>query len=137
MATGEFDLIARHLTTLGARRSDVVLGVGDDAAILEHPAASELRSAATCIALTELTSERLARSIQDSVQQLVEQLTDKGCAPAWVTLALTLSQVDDGLVQSIADAIHRASLEHNLAVVGGDTTSGKPSLTIFVLGVHE
>lgn len=137
MATGEFALIARHLTTLGARRTDVVLGVGDDAAILEHPTSRGLRCAGTCIALTGHTGAQLTQEIEVSVRQLVEQLAAEGFTPAWVTLALTLPQVDDVLVQSIADAVHDACLQHDLAVVGGDTTAGKASLTIFVLAAHD
>ena len=137
MAAGEFALIARHLTTLGARRTDVVLGVGDDAAILEHPTSRGLRSAAACIALAGHTGAQLTRSIKESVRQLVGQLAAEGFTPAWATLALTLPQVDDALVQSIADAVHDACLQHNLAVIGGDTTAGKASLTIFMLAARD
>lgn len=137
MAAGEFDLIARHLTTLGARRTDVVLGVGDDAAILEHPTSRGLRSAVTCIALAGHTGAQLTRSIDNSIRQLVGQLAGEGFIPAWVTLALTLPQVDEVLVRSIADAVHGVCLQHNLAVIGGDTTAGKASLTIFMLAAHD
>jgi len=35
---GEFDLIRRYFSRIGGARSDVVLGVGDDAALLRMPA---------------------------------------------------------------------------------------------------
>ncbi|MFT5449843.1 MAG: hypothetical protein ACI9DC_005041 [Gammaproteobacteria bacterium] len=137
LAAGEFGLIARHLTTLGARRSDVVLGVGDDAAILDHPTSRGLRSAGMCIALAGHTREQLTQNIEESVRHLVGQLAGEGFTSAWVTLALTLPQVDDALVQTIADALHNVCMQHNLAVIGGDTTAGKASLTIFVLAAHD
>jgi thiamine-monophosphate kinase len=37
MAIGEFELIDRHFRKLGASRADVILGVGDDGAILRPP----------------------------------------------------------------------------------------------------
>lgn len=137
MPSGEFALIARHLTTLGARRTDVVLGVGDDAAILDHPSSHGLRSAAMCISLAGHSNALVMRTINESIRHLATELSDEGFSPAWVTLALTLPQFDNVLVQSIAGALHEACLQHNLAVIGGDTTAGKASLTIFVLAAHN
>jgi len=49
MALGEFELIERYLSRLGARRDDVLLGVGDDAALLRPPAGLELALAADTV----------------------------------------------------------------------------------------
>ena len=42
MAQGEFELIARFFSKLGAERSDVRLGVGDDGAVVAPPPSREL-----------------------------------------------------------------------------------------------
>jgi thiamine-monophosphate kinase len=42
VAVSESQLIERYFRELGARREDVVLGIGDDAALLRVPAGSEL-----------------------------------------------------------------------------------------------
>ena len=45
MSLSEFALIERYFRKAGAMRSDVLVGVGDDAAILQCPAGSELVAA--------------------------------------------------------------------------------------------
>lgn len=45
MPLSEFALIERYFRKAGAMRSDVRLGIGDDAALLECPAGSELVAA--------------------------------------------------------------------------------------------
>jgi len=45
MPLSEFDVISRFFSRCGARRADVVLGVGDDGAVLECPPGSQLVAA--------------------------------------------------------------------------------------------
>ena len=45
----EFELIRRYFSRLGAARADVVLGVGDDAALLRVPDDAELVAAVDTI----------------------------------------------------------------------------------------
>ena len=42
MPLGEFELIRRYFTAAGAARADVLLGVGDDGAILAPPPGQQL-----------------------------------------------------------------------------------------------
>src|SRR5690349_22212633 len=42
MPQGEFELIGKYFAKLGASRSDVRIGVGDDGAVLMPPASREL-----------------------------------------------------------------------------------------------
>ncbi len=42
MPLGEFELIDRYFRDCGAKRADVKLGIGDDAALLESPAGEQL-----------------------------------------------------------------------------------------------
>ena len=47
MPASEFALIERYFQSLGATRADVVLGVGDDGAVVAEPAGSTVISAIT------------------------------------------------------------------------------------------
>ena len=134
--SGEFALIARYLSELGAPRKDVSVAVGDDAAILDPPPGARRCSACACVALAPGSDQRLAQSVAATIENLVVRLQDDGFTAAWATLVLTLSRTDDTLVRSVAGAVHGACLAHDIAVVGGDTTAGANSLTIFLTGLR-
>mgnify|MGYP002640519556 CR=1 FL=1 len=134
MSGGEFELIQQHLSALGANRADVGLGVGDDAALVDPTPSADLRCACMCIALCAQSAQGIGPVVESALQQLSTVLRDAGFIPAWATLALTLAHADERLVHLVADAVHRACLTHNIAVIGGDTTSGEASLTIFLTG---
>jgi thiamine-monophosphate kinase len=136
-ATGEFALIARHLSALGAPRNDVSVAVGDDAAILDTAPGAECCSACACVALAHGPDQCLAQSVAATIENLVVRLQDDGFTPAWATLVLTLSRTDDALVHLLAAAVHSACTAHGIAVIGGDTTAGAGSLTIFLTGLRS
>lgn len=133
---GEFALIAQHFSTLGARRDDLCLGVGDDAAILDPTANSELCSACACIALTRDPTRPPAQTIVNAIESLVSSLHDSGFKAAWATLVLTLTRPDELLAGSVAAAVHSVCIANDIAVIGGDTTSGEDSLTVFLTGTR-
>ena len=132
MSTGEFELIQQHLSALGAVRADVPLGVGDDAALVEPTPSADLRCACLCIALPDQSPQQLSQAVESAFQDLSMTLLDSGFKPAWATLALTLARTDERFVAVVADAVHRACLAQGIAIIGGDTTSGEASLTIFL-----
>ena len=69
-------------------------------------------------------------------QDLYARLRDDGFTPAWATLALTLARSDQMLVRAVATAVHEACVTRGIAVIGGDTTAGADSLTIFLTGMR-
>jgi thiamine-monophosphate kinase len=134
--SGEFSLIARHLSALGAPRNDVSVAVGDDAAILDPAPGAERCSACACVALAHGPDQRLAQCVAATIGNLVVRLQDDGFTAAWATLVLTLSRTDDTLVRPVAAAVHSACTAHGIAVIGGDTTAGADSLTVFLTGLR-
>jgi len=57
------------------------------------------------------------------------------CArPAWALLALTLPSVDESWLAAFAAGFCKLARAHNVALVGGDTTSGPLCITVQVLG---
>ena len=63
---GEFELIERYLSRLGARRDDVVLAVGDDAALVRPPQGLELALAADTVVAGRHFPSSLTRTIDRS-----------------------------------------------------------------------
>jgi thiamine-monophosphate kinase len=120
----------------GARREDVVLGVGDDGAILLPPAGMDL------VAVTDTLIEGVhfpVGSAPASIghRALAVNLSDvaaMGAAPAWSLLALTLPQADESWLEAFAEGFGRLARSHGLSLVGGDTTSGSLVVTVQVLG---
>src|ERR1035438_9064676 len=81
---------------MGCARSDVLLGVGDDAALLRMPADTELAAAVdTIVAGRHFPHDSDARSIGHRALAInLSDLAAMGATPAWATLALTLPAAD-------------------------------------------
>ena len=136
MPLGEFDLIERFFRR-ASPRDDVLLGVGDDAALLEIPPGQAL------VAATDTLVEGrhfLADAPADSVghQALAVNLSDlaaMGADPAWALLSLSLPDSDAAWLQRFADGLFAVAGQHGVALVGGDTVRGPRVVTITALGL--
>ncbi len=134
--TGEFELIERYFRECGAKRADVALGVGDDAALLESPPGHQL--VATIDTLVE-GRHFPAGSPPDSIghRALAVNLSDlaaMGAKPAWALLALTLPRVDEFWLAAFTSGFSKLAEQHDVALVGGNTTSGPLAISVQLLG---
>ena len=131
---GEFGLIQRIRERAG-HRADVVLGIGDDAAILRVPAGHELVvSTDTLVAGVHFPVDTAAVDIGwKALAVNLSDLAAMGAEPAWMTLALTLPDADPEWLDGFLDGFVELANEHGVALVGGDTTRGPLSITI---GAH-
>ncbi|MDI9238799.1 thiamine-phosphate kinase [Lysobacter sp. LF1] len=131
----EFDLIERIRQRAGAR-DDVVLGIGDDAAVLCVPAGRQLVVAMDTLnagvhfphdtAAADIGWKALAVNLSD--------LAAMGAEPAWCTLSLSLAQADDAWVDGFLDGFLTVAHAHRVSLVGGDTTRGPLSISVTVHG---
>jgi thiamine-monophosphate kinase len=136
---GEFELIDRWFARLGAKRDDVLLGVGDDAALLRVPDGHELVAAVDTIVEGR---HFLPDAHADDVgwRALAVNLSDlaaMGATPAWATLALTLPTVDEDWLDGFAAGFEALASAHGVALVGGDTTRGPLTISVQALGYVE
>jgi thiamine-monophosphate kinase len=133
---GEFDLIRRYFTRIGATRPDVVLGVGDDAALLRMPADTELAAAVdTLVAGRHFPSDSDAHSIGHRALAVnLSDLAAMGATPAWATLALTLPTADPDWLERFSGGFAQLANAHGVALVGGDTTAGPLTISVQVMG---
>jgi thiamine-monophosphate kinase len=133
---GEFDLIRRYFSRIGSARSDVLLGVGDDAALLRMPADTELAAAVdTVVAGRHFPPDSDARSIGH--RALAVNLSDMaamGATPAWGTLALTLPTADPDWLERFSGGFAQIANAYGVALVGGDTTAGPLNISVQVMG---
>lgn len=135
---GEFDLIRRHFqrAQAPARDSAVVLGIGDDCALLQPSPGHQLAISSDMlvegrhffadVAPDALGHKALAVNLSD--------LAAMGARPLGFTLALALPQADDGWLASFAQGLFALADAHACPLVGGDTTRGPLNLCITVFG---
>lgn len=131
----EFDLIDRIRQRVLVR-DDVVLGIGDDAAVLRVPAGRELVVAMDTLnvgvhfpadtAAADIGWKALAVNLSD--------LAAMGAKPAWCTLSLSLPEPDARWVDGFLDGFLDLARVHDVALVGGDTTRGPLSISVTVHG---
>ena len=134
---GEFDLIERFFSQAGdTPRGDVILGVGDDAALLRMPPGTELVAAVdTLVAGRHFPLDCAPQSIGH--RALAVNLSDMaamGATPAWATLALTLPYADPAWLEGFAEGLLTLAKAHGVALVGGDTTAGPLTISVQILG---
>ena len=131
----EFDLIDRIRARL-ARRDDVVLGLGDDAALLRP------KSGHWLVAACDVLNESIHFSADDPAEAIghksaavnLSDLAAMGAEPAWALRGLSLPDADSAWLDGFLDGFLALSDRHGLRLVGGDTTRGPRSISITVHG---
>ena len=138
MGAGEFDLIARIRARV-ATRADVVLGIGDDAALLAPPPGRQL--VVTADTLNEGVHFPRGTSPADvgwkALAVNLSDLASMGAEPAWCTLSLSLPQSDPAWIEGFLDGFLDLAGQHGIALVGGDTTRGPLSIAVTAMGLVE
>ncbi len=135
---GEFDLIYRYFARGGANGpgAGVILGIGDDAAVLRVPEGADLVAAVDTIVESRHFPERSdPRSI--GYRALAVNLSDlaaMGAKPAWATLALTMPRADAEWLGGFSRGLLDLADRHGVALVGGDTTRGPLTISVQLLG---
>jgi len=134
----EFDLIAR-IRARASRRADVLLGIGDDAALLQPPPRRAL-------AVTMDTLNAGVHFPEDTApadigwKALAVNLSDlaaMGAEPAWCTLSLSVPAADATWLDGFLDGFLALAETHGIALVGGDTTCGPLSIAVTAHGWVE
>lgn len=131
----EFDLIAR-IKARAATREDVVLGIGDDAALLRMPPGHWLAVATdTLNADVHFPADTLAGDLGwKALAVNLSDLAAMGAQPAWCTLSLSLPQADAAWLDAFLDGFLALAAQHRVALVGGDTTRGPLSVCVTAHG---
>jgi thiamine-monophosphate kinase len=134
--SGEFELIARIAAALPCRRKDVLLGPGDDAALLRPPRAGQLvQTVDTCIEGVHFPPGLDPQDI--GWRCLAVNLSDlaaMGAEPAWALLSLSLPAADETWLRGFCAGLYGLAERHGVALVGGDTVRGPRVISVTALG---
>ena len=137
MTLSEFDLIQRFFSDCGTARGDVLVGVGDDAALLRVPAGMDL--AVTLDAMVEgvhFLPDTDPTSLGHKVLAVnLSDLAAMGADPAWITLSLTLPASDPSWLASFSDGFCALARRAGVRLVGGDTTRGPLTISVAAKGL--
>ncbi|MEN8179332.1 MAG: thiamine-phosphate kinase [Pseudomonadota bacterium] len=136
MALGEFELIQSFFFTLGAQRSDVRLGIGDDCALLTVSQGMQLVVTMDTLVsgvhfLPDVDPAALGHK---ALAVNLSDLAAMGAEPAWITLGLTLPEVNPQWLTEFSRGMGQLAARHGVQLIGGDTTRGPLSITIQAQG---
>lgn len=134
----EFELIRRYFAAARCAQGGdgVVLGIGDDCALLALPAGEQLAvSTDTLVAGVHFPESCDAFLLgQRALAVSASDLAAMGATPLAFTLALTLPSANESWLAEFARGLQTMAQSCSLALVGGDTTRGPLSLTLTVFG---
>ncbi len=132
----EFALIKQYFTTLTPPSASVLLGIGDDCALLVPPQGE-------CLAVSIDTqvegvhfpvgapAEQVGRRVACCA---LSDLAAMGAQPLWATLALTVPQAEPTWLAEFSRGLGAVLKAWQVSLVGGDTTAGPLTITLQVHG---
>lgn len=135
-AMGEFELIGRYFQRPDQAPAGVVLGIGDDCALLAPRPGMQIAVSSDMLVegrhfLSTVAPERLAHK---ALAVNLSDLAACGARPFGFTLALALPRADPAFLAPFARGLFSLADAHGIALVGGDTTAGPLNLCITVFG---
>ena len=134
----EFELIERYFSHGPLARADVILGVGDDAAILRPASGQDVVTA-----IHTMTQGPQAEAIHhDPSSQGVaalapplSRLAAAGAEPAWASLALTVPRADPAWLQGFSQGFLGLASRFGVQLTGGDCCRGPFAATVLASGL--
>ena len=139
MPLSEFAMISRYFSgpELAPAAADIVLGVGDDGAVLAVPPDQQLVVAAdTLVEGVHFAAGSAADLI--GYRALAVNLSDlaaMGAQPRWYTLCLTLPELNGDWLDGLCRGLAQAAATTGISLVGGDTTRGPLTLSVQIMGL--
>ncbi|OOF51715.1 thiamine-phosphate kinase [Rodentibacter genomosp. 1] len=136
---GEFDLIKEYFEQQQTCDDFVQLSIGDDCALVSVPENYQLAITTDTMVenthfLPSITPEDLAYK---AVATNLSDLAAIGAQPKWLSLALTLPNVDESWLERFSQSLLQTLKDYNVTLIGGDTTKGALSVTITAQGLVE
>lgn len=129
----EFDLIRRYFTRPAKH---VVLGVGDDAALLRAGPGMELAvSTDMLVAGTHFFANADPRRLgHKSLAVNLSDMAAMGARPRWAFLALALPRANLAWLRAYSAGLFALAAKHDVDVAGGDTTRGPLNICVTIIG---
>ena len=133
----EFELIKHFFTEQSVKRKDVLLGIGDDCAVVSITANQDIVvTTDTLVAGVHFPLTTLPKAIgHKAVAVNLSDIAAMGAKPSWISLAITLPEVNDDWLSEFCAGAFELCDYYNVQLIGGDTTQGPLSITITAQGL--
>jgi thiamine-monophosphate kinase len=130
---GEFEIIDRYFTR-AAKDKDVLLGVGDDAAVVRVDGLAAI-TVDTLVAGVHFPHGMAATLLGYRVMAVnLSDIAAMGAEPKWCTLALTLPKAEEAWLDGFARGFFELAEAHGVSLIGGDLTRGPLTATLQLIG---
>jgi thiamine-monophosphate kinase len=132
----ESGIIEQLIAAQTVERSDVSLGIGDDAAVTSLAAGCELVISSDMLcANTHFPEAMSAHAIgHRSLAVNLSDLAAMGAEPLWATLSLSLPAGNAQWVKDFAAGFCELAARHDVLLIGGDTVRGPLVVSVTVHG---
>jgi thiamine-monophosphate kinase len=140
MSLDEFGLIGRYFQRAVLQQAGghdaVVLGIGDDAALLEpSPGCQWVISTDSLVQGVHFPEQYSPDDLgYRALAVAVSDLAAMAARPLGFTLALTLPVIDESWLSAFSEGLARCAVDHRISLIGGDTTRGPLNIGISVHG---
>lgn len=136
MSCSEFSLIEKYFSRQSYFREDVLLGIGDDAAVMQLAANEQLVvSTDTMVAGVHFPEQTPPFDIGYKLMAVnLSDLAAMGAEPRWASLALTLPESNNEWLEQFSAGLFDLAKQHSVQLIGGDTTCGALTLTLTLQG---
>ena len=133
----EFELIKHFFTEQNVKRKDVLLGIGDDCAVVSSAEnQSIVVTTDTLVAGVHFPLGTSAKAIgHKAVAVNLSDIAAMGAKPSWISLAITLPEVNNEWLTEFCSGAFELCEYYNVQLIGGDTTQGPLSITITAQGL--
>lgn len=132
----EFQLITRYFTRPLLKTDDIVLGIGDDCALLKILSGMQLAISTDML----VEGKHFFKNINPAIlgrQSLAVNLSDlaaMGAQPVAFMLALALPTANKKWLTLFSKSLLKLADEYNCKLIGGDTTKGPLTINITIFG---
>ena len=134
----EFDVITRYFNRAAKPCKAVVLGIGDDCALLHGSAMQQAISTDMLVEGRHFFADAEPRLLGHKCLAVnLSDLAAMGARPVGFTLALSLPDLNEAWLQSFSDGLFALADQFDCPLIGGDTTKGPRVICITVFGEVE
>jgi thiamine-monophosphate kinase len=136
MAQDEFAIIEQYFSDIGVPADSIALGVGDDAAVIDVPPATQLVvSMDTLVSGVHFPADtNPADIVYKALAVNLSDLAAMAATPSWFLMSLTLPHNDATWLHQFASGLGQAAEAFKLPLIGGDTCHGELSISIQIAG---
>jgi len=136
MSCSEFSLIEKYFSQQSISRDDVVVSIGDDAAIMQL-APDEQLVVSTDTMVEEVHFPKDTHPFDIGYKLMAVNLSDlasMGAQPRWASLALTLPESNEAWLKEFSKGLFELAKKYSVQLIGGDTTRGPLTLSLTLHG---